>query len=168
MLIRSNPVTRIFALFLCLALAACGFHLRGQSSLPFDTLFVVAAETSGFAAELKRAIRYGSHTELTDTPESAQAVLRILSEAREKKILSLNSAGRVREFELHYRVSFKLSDNKNKDWISSDEIALKRDFTFNDEQVLAKESEEALLYRDMQNDAVQQMLRKLSAVKNDS
>jgi LPS-assembly lipoprotein len=160
-----KPIYLTLTLAACLFVAGCGFHLRGQSSLPFDTLYIEAAETSGFAADLKRSIRYGSQTKLVDSHESAQAVLHILSEIKEKKILSLNSAGRVREFELYYRVLFKVTDQNKNNLIPATEIFMKRDFTFNDAQVLAKESEEALLYRDMQNDAVQQMMRRLNAIK---
>ncbi len=71
----------------------------------------------------------------------------------------------MREFELRLHITFRLQDNKGQDWIPQTEIVLKRDFSFNDTQVLAKESEEALLYKDMQSDAVQQVMRRLSAVK---
>ena len=155
----------LLVLAACLLLTACGFHPRGQSNLPFDTLYVEASDNSGFAADLKRAVRFGSQTALVDKPESAQAILVVVSETKEKKILSINSAGRVREFELYYRVAFKVTSGNKNDLIPSDEIVMKRDFTFNDEQILAKESEEALLYREMQQDAVQQMIRRLTAIK---
>ena len=50
---------------------------------------------------------------------------------------------------MRYRVSFRLTDGKNREHIPASEIVLKRDFSFNDDQALSKESEEALLYRDM-------------------
>jgi LPS-assembly lipoprotein len=89
----------------------------------------------------------------------------VLSELQEKQILSLGGGGRVSEYQLRYRVSFRLTDNKNREHIPATEILLKRDYSFTDEQALSKESEEALLYRDMRNDAVQQMVRRLQAAK---
>ena len=80
-------------------------------------------------------------------------------------ILSLGAGGRVREFQLRYRVQYRLTDEKNREHIPMTEIVLKRDYSFNDEQALSKESEEALLYRDMRNDAVQQLVRRLQAAK---
>ena len=71
----------------------------------------------------------------------------------------------MREFQLRYRVQFRLTDKKNREHIPASEILLKRDYSFNDEQALSKEAEEALLYRDMQNDAVQQLVRRLQAAK---
>jgi LPS-assembly lipoprotein len=150
---------------LALALAGCGFHLRGQATLPFNTLYVQAAPLSPFALQLKRAVQSGSSTKVIDRPEQAEAILQILQELQEKEILSLGAGGRVREFQLRYRVQFRLTDEKNREHIPATEIILKRDYSFNDDQVLSKESEEALLYRDMRADAVYQMVRRLQAAK---
>ena len=148
-----------------LLLSACGFHLRGQAALPFNTLYVQAAPTSVFALQLKRAVQAGSATRVTTRPGEAEAVLQILNELQEKVILSLGAGGRVREFQLRYRVQYRLTDEKNREHIPASEISLKRDYSFNDEQALSKEAEEALLYRDMRNDAVQQLVRRLQAAK---
>jgi LPS-assembly lipoprotein len=88
-----------------------------------------------------------------------------MSEMREKHILSLGGQGRVREYQLRFRVGYKLTDGKAATFIAPTEILLKREISFNDSEVLAKEAEEALLYRDMQTDAVQQLLRRLQAAK---
>lgn len=154
-----------FVAILSLALAGCGFHLRGQVTLPFDTLYVDGNVNSPFVNELKRAVQSGSHTQVVDNPSEAQAVLHVLGEARQKTILSLSSGGRVREFLLNYTVNYQLSDNKSKELLPSGAVSLKRDISFNDTEVLAKESEEALLYRDMQSDAVQQIIRRLRVAK---
>ena len=148
-----------------LLVAACGFQLRGQATLPFGSLYVDAAPTSPFALQLKRVVQTGSGTRVTSRPGEAEAVLQILNELQEKHILSLGSGGRVREFQLRYRILYRLTDEKNREHIPASEIILKRDYSFNDEQALSKESEEALLYRDMRNDAVQQLVRRLQAAK---
>jgi LPS-assembly lipoprotein len=83
-------------------------------------------------------------------------------EFREKNILSLTSQGRVREFQLRYRVGFRVHDGKGGEFIPQTSIALTRDITFNDTDVLAKEAEEQLLFRDMQSDMVQQIMRRLA------
>ena len=151
-----------------LLVAACGFQLRGSATLPFSTLYVQAAPTSQFATDLRRAVRSGSGTRIAERPEQAEVVLHILSELQEKQILSLTGGGRVSEYQLRYRVSFRLTDSKNREHIPTSEIVLRRDYTYNDSQVLATESEEALLYRDMRNDAVQQLVRRLQAAKPQS
>jgi LPS-assembly lipoprotein len=146
-------------------LAACGFQLRGTAALPFSSLYVQAAPTSAFATELKRAVTARSGTRIAESADEAEVILQIMSELQEKQILSLGGGGRVSEFQLRYRVSFRLTDSKNREHIPASEILLRRDYAFNDSQVLSKESEEALLYRDMRSDAVSQLLRRLQAAK---
>jgi LPS-assembly lipoprotein len=145
-------------------LAACGFQLRGAAALPFDPLYVQAAPASQFAVQLRRTLAAGQ-TRITDNQKDAQATLHILSELREKEILSLSGGGRVREYQLRYRVSYRLYDKDLKESIPPTEIVLRRDLSFNDNEALAKEAEEALLFRDMQGDAVQQLVRRLQAIK---
>jgi LPS-assembly lipoprotein len=148
-----------------LALAACGFQLRGTAPLPFESLYVQAPTTSQLAPHVKRAVSTSSRTRLAETAAEAQVILQIMSELQEKQILSLTGGGRVSEYQLRYRVAFRLTDVKNREHIPASEILLKRDFSFNDEQALAKEAEENLLYRDMRNDAVQQLVRRLQAAQ---
>jgi LPS-assembly lipoprotein len=146
-------------------LAACGFQLRGTAPLPFDSIYVQAASGSAFANQLRRAVRSGSTTRLVDRPEEAQVILQVVNELQEKQILSITGGGRVSEYLLRYRVSYRLTDGKNREHIPASEIALRREYSYSDEQALSKDAEEALLYRDMRDDAVQQLVRRLQAAK---
>jgi LPS-assembly lipoprotein len=161
----AHPSSLIPLAATALLVAACGFQLRGSATLPFSTLYVQAAPTSQFATDLRRAVRSGSGTRIAERPEQAEVVLHILSELQEKQILSLTGGGRVSEYQLRYRVSFRLTDSKNREHIPASEIVLRRDYSYNDSQALGAESEEALLYRDMRSDAVSQMVRRLQAAK---
>ncbi|MBI4937790.1 MAG: hypothetical protein HY846_06165 [Nitrosomonadales bacterium] len=155
------------ALLLALLLGACGFHLRGQNAfaLPFQTLYVQSAnDYAPFIVELKRAIE-ASNVQIADSPEQAQLTLHIVSELTDKQILSLSGGGRVREYRLQYRVSLRVYDHKQQDWLAPEEITLRRDFSYDDVQILAKEQEEAMLYQNMRGDAVQQILRRLNHAK---
>jgi LPS-assembly lipoprotein len=145
--------------------SGCGFKLAGPPELPFQTLYVAAPDYSSFGAEFKRYVESGGKTRLTDTPKEAQAVLEILSETRETQILSLTSAGRVAEYLLRYRVSFRLRSSGGSDWIAPSDITLQRDLTYDSDATLAKENEQEFLYQDMRNDAMQQLLRRLVAVQ---
>jgi LPS-assembly lipoprotein len=150
---------------LLLMLASCGFQLRGAANLPYDTLHIAAAPTSTFATQMRRAVTSGSQTKVVDNPRDAQATLHVLGEAREKSILSLSGGGRVREYQLRYRVQYRVTNKDNKELRAPTVILLHRDFSFNDTDTLSKESEEALLYRDMQTDAVNQLLRQLQTAR---
>ena len=156
---RSLPACMLAAL-----LAACAFHLRGQAQLPFESLHIPG--NNPLVVELKRNVAAASRTRLVDKPGEAQAVLGFTQELREKVILSFNAAGRVSEYQLRYRVGFRVTDAKGVQvYLPTNEILLTRDMAYSDAQVLAKEAEESLLYRDMQRDMVQQILRRLVTAK---
>jgi LPS-assembly lipoprotein len=146
-----------------LAAAGCGFQLRGLQEFPFETINV--PNNTPLGIELQRNIASASErTKLVPSPTEAEAVLSLLTEQQEKVILSLNTQGRVREFQLRYRVVFRVASPKGADYIPPTPIVLTRDITFND-QVLAKETEEAQLYREMRTDMVQQIMRRLAVAK---
>jgi len=163
-----NPHSSILVtamLVIVMSLSACGFQLRGQAAIPFQTVRVEAPGFSAFANDLERAIRSGTKARIVESRDQAEAVVQIVGESQEKHILSLSSGGKVREFELLYRVAYRVTDRAGVDLALPGEIVLRRDMTYDDTLVLAKESEELLLFRDMKTDAVQQLLRRLSVVK---
>jgi LPS-assembly lipoprotein len=161
---------RAYVLLLLAAcvLSACGFHLRGstgKASLPFKSIHVALPESSSLGAELTRNLRAGGDTTVVADPKAAQVVMEVLSEAKNKQILSLNSQGRVREYLLSYTLEFRVKDNQEREVLAPTEITLKRAISYNENQALANESEEALLYRDIQTDLVQQLMRRLGALR---
>ena len=157
---------RKFAVVLCsLIVAACGFQLRGSADLPFATLHIALPESSELRADLARTISSSSKTHVVGEPKEAQAILSVMADTQTKKILSLNSAGRVREYELVRTFVFQVNDSAGQFLVPRSQIVMRRDITFNDDQVLSKEAEEVLLWRDIQNDLLQQLLRRLAAAK---
>ena len=155
---------RALATALVVSLVACGFQLRGSAKLPFETIYLPAA-TAGIALDLKRTIQSGTDTRVLDSPKDAQAVLVFTEEKREKEILSLTGGGRVREYRLHYRIGYRVHDGKGRQYVAPTTLKQQRNLTYDDSIVLAKESEEQLLYRDMQTDMIQQIMRQLAAAK---
>lgn len=149
------------------ALSGCGFALRKAPNFAFTTLYSGLAETSPLGVELRRSLESTRKVEvITDSRQisRAQVILDVLADQREKVVLSLNSSGQVREFQLRMRFRFRLRTLAGKELIPDTEILQQRDISFNESAVLAKEAEEGLLYRDMQSDIVQQIMRRLAAV----
>ncbi len=150
------------------ALSACGFQLRQAPSFAFRSILVGSGESSPVGNELKRSIASGGAVAVLDGAQinAAEVILDVLDERREKVVVGLTSSGQVREFQLRSRFTFKLRTPGGKELIPATEILQQRDISFNESAVLAKEAEEALLYRDMQGDIVQQLMRRLAAVKS--
>ena len=156
---------RILIALLLLSLAACGFHLRGPQPLPFATLYLEMNQYSDLAAAIKRQIATSGSTKVVDKVADAEVRMIVVRDAKEKHILSLSSTGTVREYELRQRFGFRLLDKQGKEVMPFNEIYIYRSVTFATGQELAKEQEEALLYRDMENDLVQQLMRRLASAK---
>ena len=149
------------------SLAACGFSLRRAPEFSFKTLYSPLTETSPLGVELKRSLESGGNVRVTTDllqKEKVDVILDVLSEQREKTVVGLTAAGQVREFQLRIRFKFRLRTPQGRELIAEAEILQQRDISFNESAVLAKEAEEALLYRDMQNDIVQQIMRRLATV----
>lgn len=146
-------------------LAGCGFQLRGEARLPFATLHVPLPANDELREQIRRAVEGGSTTRLVADAAGADARLFIIANKQNKNVLSVSAAGRVREFELVRRFTFRVVDREERERIVPSTIVVRRDITFSDEQVLSKEAEEVLLWQDMQKDLVQQLLRRLAAAK---
>jgi LPS-assembly lipoprotein len=147
-----------------LALAACGFKLRGAPDFSFKTISIGSAEASTLGNELKRSIASGGAVTVVPLAQ-AEVVLDVLADQREKVVVGLNTSGQVREFQLRIRLKFKLRTPAGKELIPETELLQQRDISYTESAALSKEAEESLLYRDMQTDIVQQLMRRLAAVK---
>lgn len=161
---RRTLLGSLLALGLGGSLAACGFRMRGSLPLPFESVYIEAPANSPIAQELARNIRSGSTTRVADTRAAAAAVIEIIGETRERDVAAVDAQGRAREYRVRLRVAFRVRDAKGKDLLAATTLNLGRDLFARDEQMLAREYEEAQLYQDMLIDASQQILRRLAAL----
>jgi len=161
----SAALRSVVLLAVGMLLAACGFQLRGSYSFPFDSLYLSISETSVIGAQLKRSIRASSPNLLVASASEAQVIFLPGTEYRDRVILTVSGTGRVSELRLRYLFPFRLTDSKGRDVVPPGSIELVRDLTYDDSQVLAKQQEETLLWRDMEQDLVQQLMRRLAAAK---
>ena len=149
-----------------LGLAGCGFELRKAPVFAFKTLSV--SGNTAMINQIRRELRAtGSVTVLPPEDASkADVILEILGEDRNRIVISTNSAGLVRELQLQLRIRFRLRTPGGKDLIPAADVSQTRDLSFNETNALAKEGEADLLFRDMQSDIAQQLMRRIAAVKS--
>ena len=161
------PFQFLLAAILAALLTGCGFQLRGTLSgnLPYKTMMIALPDTSEVRVWLERYINAAGTTEIIDDPKLADATFQQLSDSRIKTILSVNAQGRVREYRLQLNYRFRVVNAKGQILVPPNDVSLSRDITFDDSNVLAKDLEESLLWRDMNNDLVNQIMRRLSIIK---
>lgn len=162
---RTSSRTLMVAFSMMLLASSCGFHLRGEADYPFDTIFVNAPSSPPLSMELTRALNAAGKAKVVTSAVSAEVALDVPSVVDDKEVLSLSSGGSVREYQLVKRVAFRLHDKNGIDWMPAGEIVIRRSYTFNETQVLARDLQEQRLLRDMQTDAVQQLVRRLQAAR---
>lgn len=150
------------------ALAGCGFELRKPPRYAFTTLFNSISIASPFAVKLTRSLESSGQVEVITDPrqiERAEVIFDQLFELREKVVVGRTSTGAIREYQLRLRYRFRVRSRNGIELIPDTEIVQTRDINFNETGALSKESEEALLYKDMENDLVLQLQRRLAAIR---
>lgn len=173
---RRYVIKTLAAVGIASLLAGCGFKLRGAAPLPFANAYVEAGDAvlstlgsssslssqrinSQLAPLLRSALL--ANKKLAADRESAAIIINLTNEAREKAILSLSGAGKVREYRLTHRVKVSAVNKNGREVLTPALLQLNRDFSYSDEQIMAKEAEEALLQKEMEQDLLRQILRRL-------
>ena len=101
----------------------------------------------------------------TGATSTADVTLRLLGERRQRVVLAKTVSGQVREVELRLNARFSLTDKEGRVWIEDTELSQKRDMSYSESLALAKDEEEAMLFRNMYGDMAQQIVRRLTAVR---
>jgi LPS-assembly lipoprotein len=149
------------ALLAALPLVGCGFQLRGAHAIPYHSIYVDAPKDSPAARQLSTSLRSQGIT-VTGSAKDADAMLKLSQEKKTLTILALSGGGRVREYRINYSLSYSLTGKDGQEIYPEATIQSGRDFTYDDNQYLAKTAEEEFLYRDLRDEAVQQILRRLA------
>jgi len=154
--------------------AGCGFQLRGQGApLAFARLRINGADNATVRQLRNQLVASGvvmvegaPAAPAAGTAAQPEAVLDWLQDQRERVVVGSTAAGQVRELVLRQRVRFRLRTLAGKELIPDTEVLQEREMSFTETQVLGKEVEEALLYRDMQSAVVRQVMARLTALKS--
>ncbi|PHS67824.1 MAG: hypothetical protein COB23_09995 [Methylophaga sp.] len=150
-----------------IALAGCGYHLRGAAPLidSLKTMYIQGVNLrEGLGFELKRGLKRNDVNVVTDYQEGS-AVMTVLENRIERRVLSVGPDAKVSEYELHGQVKFSVSDGEGKVLIDSQQVEARRDYQFDQDQVLGKDEEDRFLREQLNKQLVDSILRRLSALK---
>ena len=142
-----------------LMITSCGFHLRGMTEISFKTISLEGKELS-FTKNLKKTLA-GNNVSIILPTENPELRIELLSEESEKRILSLSGQGLVREFEIFYRVRYRIKTIDSETWSQENIIETRRDFTFSDSNLIGKEEEERQLNESMRNEAITNLFNQI-------
>lgn len=154
----------LFAVFFLLS-SGCGWRLRGSYEFPPSMARVYVEGTARFS-ELGIAIHSafeGTNASLVTGADQATAILYILADKTEQRILATDSSGRASEYEISSRLRFRLTDVAGTQLIPEQVVTSKREYSFDPANVLATGGEVERLQQDMVRINVQQMMRRINA-----
>jgi LPS-assembly lipoprotein len=149
-------------MLLIAALSSCGFQLRQPNPVSFKT--VQLSGNTQITSALKKSLKE-QNIQLVETAEEAELQVELMHEENEKRILSLSGTGVVREYELYYRVQYRTKASDEPTWGLPLVMESRRDYTYNDSNLLAKLAEEKRLAQTMRTDVLNGIMRRLSALK---
>ena len=150
--------------FLSLA-TGCGFRLRGAVVLPEamqETHLTGVSQHSPLGREINQALS-GAGGRLVGK-EAASAVLTILNEDYNRRVLSVGSDRRAREYSLNYSLQFALYAPDGSVLVSPQTVNASREYRFDRANVLSSGGEEDVLKKEMREYGVRQMFRQLQAL----
>ena len=152
------------ALLMLLIISSCGFHMRGMTEISFKTISLEGKELS-FTKNLKKVLN-SNKVAIVSSTENPELRIELLSEESEKRILSLSGQGLVREFEIFYRVRYRVKTIDSEIWSQENIIETRKDFTYSDSNLIGKEEEERQLNEAMHNEAITNLFNQIQLIKN--
>ncbi|CAM8378360.1 RlpB Rare lipoprotein B [Candidatus Methylopumilus universalis] len=154
---------KLIAILFLLVITSCGFHMRGMTEISFKRISLEGKELS-FTKNLKKILNTNKVAIVspTDNPELR---VELLSEESEKRILSLSGQGLVREFEIFYRVRYRIKTSDSEIWSQENIIEARKDFTYSDSNLIGKEEEERQLNEAMRNEAITNLFNQIQLIK---
>ena len=169
--VRGAPQTLLaWALLLGLlsAISACGFHPRGSSALPAEmaVTFIKSGQPYGSLVDDFSAALQAQGGQVTAQRSEATAVLHIVSNVIEKRVLSVDTAGKVLEYETRQTVRFSVETSEKLPLVEEQEVSMARDYIFSSAEVLSTEREDRIVRKALQRNLVNlAMLRITAAVR---
>jgi len=144
--------------------AGCGFQLAGSASLPAGmatTYLESVAPRSEFASSLGEALRRRG-LDVVDSRAAASATLVISEDLSDQRVLSLSARNTPREFEVFYSVTLALEID-GRPLIEPEYFIARRNYTYDETEVLGKEREESQLRQALAEDLARQVMRRIEA-----
>jgi LPS-assembly lipoprotein len=154
------------ALALILALGGCGFRLAGSERLPAvlaKPYLSVKDPYTDFAREFERQLK-SSGASLQLGRQDATATIEVTKDLVEQRTLSVSARNIPTDYELRYTVTFDVK-GPDAEILAPQTITLSRDYSFEENVLLAKEHEADILRAQMARDLATMAMRVLRRVK---
>ena len=151
-----------------LTLSACGWQLRSNPLIAnqFGTVHISYPQSQiALAVELKRALK-ANNIELVGAVDKADYEIKLLDAQKSRRISALNPSARAAQYLVSQAVDYVFIDTQGVAVIPATTASAEATYNFNELDVLAAQSEEALLHNNLRQEIVRQILRRLGEVSD--
>ena len=147
------------------AISGCGFHPRGSSALPSEmaVTFIKSGQPYGSLVDDFSAALQAQGGQVTTLRSEAMAILHIVSNLIEKRVLSVDTAGKVLEYEIQQTISFSVETSEKLPLVEQQEVSLARDYIFSSAEALSTEREDKIIRRVLQRNLVNLAMLRITA-----
>jgi len=149
-----------------LGLCGCGFRLAGSEPLPAilaKPYLSLKDPYTDFAREFERQLK-SSGALLQVTRQDSTATIDITKDFVEQRTLAVSARNIPTDYELTYTVTFAVHGT-DKELLQPQTISLSKDYSFQENELLAKQHEADILRGQMARDLVSIAMRRLTRLK---
>ena len=165
---KTRIIRLLLSSLLIISLGACGWHLRGSIDLSFDTIYIDGSANSEVVKRIKERLKRKKTVNVVSDPRDAGISLKISNENIEKKHSIISSAGKVSEYELILKLDYEITKSGMNVDTFVDQLVIRRLMTYSDDNLVAKNSEEDSLIKDIYSEASRTLLVRVSALSRTS
>ncbi len=155
---------RTFVLASALLLSGCGWHLRGVQSIPLASVYLKFGENSALGATFRRNLLARTDLNIVPTPEEAEAIFELPVMSRSQTVLAYNSEGQARIYDLKLTAAYRLTLQNGAEIIPLTTVSATRELNWDERDWNGKAQQEQLLYREMENSLIQQIVSSLAHI----
>ena len=166
---KTGSIRRLHCLLLaaCMAvtLCACGFQMRGTAALPEEMSVTYINSNNPYGTlvtDFADALRV-HHVVVTEDRSEATAILDIMDDKQDKSVLSVNSSGKVLEFQLQQSIEFDVKTSDQLPLLEPQRVSLTRDYLYSNTDVLSKEREQVVVRRALQRELISLAILRITA-----
>jgi LPS-assembly lipoprotein len=155
----------LLAACLAITLCACGFQMRGSASLPEEmsvTYIKSSKRYSTLVTDFADALRV-HHVVVTEDRDEATAILDIIDDKQDKSVLSVNTSGKVLEYQLQQSIEFDVKTSDQQTLLEPQRVSLTRDYLYSNTDVLSKEREQVVVRRALQRELISLAILRITA-----
>ena len=158
---------RIALIFVLMAsmVSGCGFHLRGTIILPDSIRTVMVTSPDVKLRDVLVDRLESNNVIIVNSPTADSAHVKVSKADILREVRTIDDRGKATGYVLIMRASYTVIDSAGNELVKPSTATARRDYNFDETQLLSATREEELYHDEMREDVAQSILRKMSRIR---